>query len=94
MINAAAAGNAEKRRRSSRSLSMGIIRQDTRRGSRAGSIGNLLEVDGFYGASRRGSQAGNKGSILKKDGAVGSIRREISNKDYNDQDQRGDIKVT
>ena len=52
MINATAAGIAEKRRKS-RALSRGNIRQDTRRGTRGVSMGNVLEVEDIARLSKK-----------------------------------------
>jgi hypothetical protein len=54
MINATAAGIAEKRRKS-RALSRGNIRQDTRRGTRGVSMGNVLEVEDIARLSKKKS---------------------------------------
>ena len=52
MINATAAGIAGKRRKS-RALSRGNIRQDTRRGTRGVSMGNVLGVEDIARLSKK-----------------------------------------
>ena len=64
MINATVAGNGGNRRRS-RALSRENIRQDTRRGSRAGSKSNVLDIDGLDGTHRSGCRFGRKANIFE-----------------------------
>ena len=59
MINATAAGIAEKRRKS-RALSRGNIRQDTRRGTRGVSMGNVLGVEDIARLSKKTKKKSSK----------------------------------
>jgi ribosome assembly protein YihI (activator of Der GTPase) len=76
MINATVAGHGGNRRRS-RALSRENIRQDMRRGSRAGSRSNVLDIDGLDGTLRSAGRCGSKANIFE---TVGS-----ENKDQKDK---------
>ena len=76
MINATVAGNGGNRRRS-RALSRENIRQDTRRGSRAGSKSNVLDIDGLDGTLRSGCRCGSKSNIF---GSVNIVNKEQKHK--------------
>ena len=79
MINATVAGNGGNRRRS-RALSRENIRQDTRRGSRAGSKSNVLDIDGLDGTLRSGCRCLSKSNIFETVGSENMVNKELKHK--------------